>query len=190
MRMLIAAMKMSLDGKIEGPEGYADWVDAWSEDYGLTRQIDACLLGGRMYPGYEQYWSAMQAAPNQPLPMTGRMPTPAELEWARFAARTPHYVLSASQTTARWSTTTFLRRAEDVAALKTAPGKDIYLMGGAQIVASFIEAGLVDELRLIVHPLIAGDGKSPFAGVRRHALELTAARPLEAGCIGLSYKVC
>jgi hypothetical protein len=42
MRKLIAGMKMSLDGKTEGPEGYADWVDAWSEDYGLTAQIDAC----------------------------------------------------------------------------------------------------------------------------------------------------
>ena len=48
MRKLIAAMKTSVDGKIEGADGYADWVDAWSEDYGLTSQIDACLLGGRM----------------------------------------------------------------------------------------------------------------------------------------------
>ncbi len=50
MRKLIAAMKTSVDGKIEGADGYADWVDAWSEDYGLTSQIDACLLGGQMYP--------------------------------------------------------------------------------------------------------------------------------------------
>ena len=53
MRKLIAAMKMSLDAKVEGPDGTADWVEAWSEDYGLTPQIDACLLGGGMYPGYE-----------------------------------------------------------------------------------------------------------------------------------------
>jgi hypothetical protein len=38
-----------------------------------------------MYPGYEQYWTAMQSAPDKPLPMTGRLPTPAEFEWARFA---------------------------------------------------------------------------------------------------------
>lgn len=47
MRNLIAAMKVTLDGKAEGPEGTADWVQAWSEDYGLTTQIDACLLGDR-----------------------------------------------------------------------------------------------------------------------------------------------
>jgi len=55
MRKLIAGMKVSVDGKMEGPEGYADWVEAWSEDYGLTEQIDACVVGGGMYPGYEQY---------------------------------------------------------------------------------------------------------------------------------------
>lgn len=51
MRKLIAAMKISVDGKIEGPEGYADWVEAWSDDYGLMQQVDACLLGAKMYPG-------------------------------------------------------------------------------------------------------------------------------------------
>jgi len=49
-------MKISVDGKIEGPENGADWVEAWSEDYGLTPQIDACLLG-EYVPGYEQYWT-------------------------------------------------------------------------------------------------------------------------------------
>ncbi|TIN43399.1 MAG: dihydrofolate reductase, partial [Mesorhizobium sp.] len=50
-------MKISVDGKMEGPEGYAEWVDAWSEEYGLMPQIDACLLGSIMYAGYERYWS-------------------------------------------------------------------------------------------------------------------------------------
>jgi hypothetical protein len=46
MRKLIAAMKLSADGRSEGPDGGTDWVDAWSEDYGLMERIDACLLGG------------------------------------------------------------------------------------------------------------------------------------------------
>ena len=94
MRKLIAGMKISADGKIAGPEGYADWVEAWSEDYGLTPQIDACLLGGGMYPGYEQRWTTTQNEPDKPRKLTGRVPTLAEVEWARFAAQTPHYVLS------------------------------------------------------------------------------------------------
>jgi len=52
MRKLIAGMKISADGVVGGPDGTgAPWVSAWSEDYGLTPQIDACVLGGGMYPG-------------------------------------------------------------------------------------------------------------------------------------------
>ncbi|MBI5847912.1 MAG: hypothetical protein HZB31_08185 [Nitrospirae bacterium] len=54
MRRLIAGMKVSLDWKFTGPEGYADWVEAWSDDYGIVQVVDACLLGATMYPGYEQ----------------------------------------------------------------------------------------------------------------------------------------
>lgn len=188
MRRLIAAMKVSLDGRIEGAQGYADWVDAWSEDYGLTSQIDACLLGGGMYPGYEQYWSGLQAEPDKPAWITGAPPTPGELEWASFAARTPHYVLSRTLDQAAWPLTRFLRSLEEVAALKRAPGKDIYLMGGGRVAASLIDAGLVDELRLIAHPLIAGQGKPFLSELRQgRALELRKAEPMAGGRLGLSY---
>lgn len=188
MRKLITGMKISLDGKIEGPDGYADWVDAWSEDYGLTAQVDTCLLGGRMYPGYEQYWTAIQNAPDKPLPMTGKLAAPDEVKWARFAAQTPHYVLSNTLTSALWPKTRFLRSLDEIAALKRQPGKDIYLMGGARITANLIDAGLVDELRFIVYPLIAGAGKALFASSeRRRGLELREVRQLQGGRVGLSY---
>jgi dihydrofolate reductase len=189
MRKLIAGFKTSVDGKIEGPDGFADWVEAWSEDYGLSSQIDACLLGGVMYPGYEAYWSSMQQNdPNQPLPMTGKLPIPAELEWARFAARTPHYVLSNTLKSAVWPSTKFLRRLEDIAALKTQPGKDIYLMGGARITTTLLDAGLVDEIRLIVYPLIAGKGKALFAATEiRRGLELRKFERLQDGRLSLIY---
>jgi dihydrofolate reductase len=190
MRKLIAGMKSAVDGKIEGPEGFADWVDTWTDDYGLTPRIDACLLGARMYPGYEQYWTAMQNEPDKPLPMTGKLPTPAELEWARFAAKTPHYVLSSTLTSAAWLDTRFLREVGDVAALKRQPGKDIYLMGGAQIVASLMDAGLVDELRLIIYPLVAGEGKALFATMTsRRRLELEKFQQLPGGRVSLAYGI-
>jgi dihydrofolate reductase len=189
MRKLIAAFKTSVDGKIEGPEGFADWVEAWSEDYGLSSQIDACVLGAAMYPGYEAYWSSMQHNdPNQPLPMTGKLAIPAELEWAGFAAQTPHYVLSKSLKSALWPSTKFLRRLEDVADLKKQPGKDIYLMGGARIASSLLDAGLVDEIRLIVYPLIAGKGKSLFATMdQRSGLALRQCEQLQDGRLSLIY---
>ncbi len=120
MRKLIAGMKMSVDRKIEGPKGYADWVEEWADDYGLMPQIDACLLGG---------------------------------------------------------------------ALKQQPGKDIYLVGGARTTASLIDAGLVDELRLIVYPLIAGEGKALFATTEhRRGLELRKVQQLQDGRVSLIHR--
>jgi dihydrofolate reductase len=188
MRKLIAGFRTSVDGKIEGREGYADWVEAWSEDYGLMQQIDACVLGGGMYPSYEQYWSTIQREPNKLHPMSNKLPTPREVEWARFAEQTAHYVVSTSLTSALWPKTRFLRGIEDIAELKQHPGKGIYLMGGARITASLIDAGLVDELRLIVYPLVAGGGKALFATTeRRHGLELRKAQQHPNGCVSLIY---
>jgi len=191
MRKLIAGMQSSVDGKIEGSEGYADWVETWSDNYALMPQIDACLLGGAMYAGgYERYWTAVATAPDQPLPMTDRLPTPAELEWARFAARTPHYVLSNTLTSAGWPMTRFIRALDEIAALKQQPGKDIYLIGGARTVASLIDAGLVDELRLHIHPLIAGKGKALFATTElRRKLDLKKVESLEGGRVSLIYGI-
>ncbi|HRB81795.1 MAG TPA: dihydrofolate reductase family protein [Nitrospira sp.] len=190
MRKLIAGMKISVDGKIEGPEGHADWVEAWSDDYGLEPQVDACVLGGGMYPGYEQYWTAIQNTPDKPLPMTGKLPTRGEVEWARFAAQTPHYVLSCTLASALWPKASFIRKLEEVAALKQQPGKDIYLVGGARTTASLIDAGLVDELRLIVYPLIAGGGKALFATTeRRRGLQLQKVQQLQGGRVSLIYGI-
>ncbi|HEX7110242.1 MAG TPA: dihydrofolate reductase family protein [Aestuariivirga sp.] len=189
MRKLITGMKLSLDGKIEGAEGYADWVEAWQDDYGLMPQVDACVLGGGMYPGYERYWTGIQNEPDKSAWITGSAPTPAEIEWASFAARTPHYVLSNTLTSALWPKTRFVRGLEEIAALKQQPGKDIYLMGGARITASLIDAGLVDELRLIVYPLIAGEGKALFTMTERRGLELRQVQQLESGRLSLIYGI-
>ena len=190
MRKLIAGMKISVDGKIEGPEGHADWVAAWSDDYGMMPQIDACLLGGGMYPGYEQYWTSIQNEPNKPVWITGGRPTRAEIEWASFAAQTPHYVLSNTLTSALWPNTSFVRGLEEIAALKERSGKDIYLVGGARTTTSLIDAGLVDELHLIVYPLIAGEGKPLFATTEgRRGLELQKVQQLQGGRVEVIYAI-
>ena len=190
MRKLIAGMKISVDGKMEGADGTADWVDAWSEDYGLTPQIDACLLGAGMYPGYEHYWTSIQNEPQTPAWITGKPPTPAEIEWARFITLTPHNVLSSTLTSAVWPTTRFIHGLDEITALKQQPGKDIYLVGGARTTASLIDAGLVDELRLISHPLIAGEGKALFAKAeRRRGLDLRKVEQLPGGRVSLIYGV-
>lgn len=190
MRKLISAMKISLDGKISGPQGSdADWVNGWSDDYGLTERIDACVIGG-LYPDYEQYWSGIWEEPEKILVETNKKPTPGEVKWARFAQKTPHYVLSGSVSSAQWPLTQFLRKTEDVVELKKQSGKDIYLIGGAQTVASLIDAKLVDELRLIVYPLIAGDGKPLFGATRyRHILDLRETHQMSDGRVMLIYDI-
>jgi dihydrofolate reductase len=190
MRRLIGGMQSSLDGKIEGPEGYADWVDAWSDHYDVIPRVDACLLGAGMYPGYEAYWTAVQNGPDKPLPQTGKVPTRGEVEYARFAAQTPHYVVTSTLTSALWPKTSFVRGLDEVAALKQQPGKDIYLIGGARTLASLIDAGLVDELRLTVHPLIAGEGKALFATTeRRRGLDLREVQELQSGRVSVTYGI-
>ena len=188
MRKLITAMKISLDGKFEGPQGYADWVSAWSDDYGLTAQIDACVLGAGMYPGYEQYWTPIQDEPGQVHPLSGVVPTTAEVEWAEFARRTPHYVVSSKLTAATWEQTRFLRGLDELGKLKLEPGKDIYLVGGGSIAAAAIDAGLVDEVRLIVYPVIAGGENTLFKSTAiSRALELRTAEQLPEGRLSLIY---
>ena len=190
MRKLIAGMKISLDGKYEGAEGMADWVDAWSNDYDVLPEIDACILGAGMYSGYEGYWTGIQNEPEKSHWITGKTPTEGELEWARVGAKLPHYVLSSKPISAKWPNTRSLRSLDDVAALKTQAGKSLYLVGGGRTTASLIDAGLVDELRLIVYPVIAGKGKELFANVdRRRGLEARTVKPLDGGKVFLAYGI-
>ena len=190
MRKLIAGMKLSLDGKYEGAEGMADWVDAWSNDYDVLPEIDACILGAGMYSGYEGYWTGIENEPEKPAWITGKAPTQGELEWARTGAKLPHYVLSSKPVSAKWPNTRALRSLDDVAALKTQAGKSLYLVGGGRTTASLIDAGLVDELRLIVYPVIAGKGKELFANVdRRRGLEARTVKPLDGGKVFLAYGI-
>ncbi len=118
-------------------------------------------------------------------------PTPAEIEWAGFAAQTPHYVLSNTLTSALWPKTRFVRGTRRTSRpSKQQPGKDIYLIGGARTTASLIDAGLVDELRLLGYPLIVGQGKALFATIeRRRGLELRKVQPLSNGRVSLIYGI-
>jgi len=142
MRRLIAGMKVSVDEKVEGVQGYADWVEAWSEDYGLMPQVDACLLGAVMYPGYERYWTALQNEPDElsrlPAgcrPGRGRMGPLRRSNAALCVVKHPHF--------GSLATDEFRPGLDEIAALKRQSGKDIYLVGGARTTASLIDAGLV-----------------------------------------------
>ena len=77
---------------------------------------------------------------------------------------------------------------DDLRALKRQPGKDIFVVGGATLVSSLINFELIDELRLVVHPLILGGGKALFKDVTaRHSLRLVSAEPAPSGQVWLTY---
>jgi len=99
-------------------------------------------------------------------------------------------VLSSTVQTATWPNTSFLRSMEEVVALKQQPGKDIYLIGGARITTSMIDAGLVDELRLITYPLIAGSGSDAlFEVAQRRRISLCTVRQLDGGKVASTYRI-
>ena len=188
MRKIIAALQVSVDGFIEGPNGELDWVADWSEDFDMLTQIDTCILGRVMYPGYEQYWMAILANPAGILPFSGRSASKDEIAYARFADQTPHIVLSRTLDKVVWKTTRIVRDVDEIRNMKHQPGKDMYVVGGATLVSSLMNLGLIDELRLMVHPLVLGGGKALFKDVKeRHALKLVRAKPLKSGKVSLTY---
>ena len=189
MKKMIAALQVSVDGFIEGPNGELDWVAEWSNDVDLLNQVDTCVLGGGMYPGYEQYWMAILANPEGILAFTGRKPTKGEIDYAAFADKTPHIVLSTTLEKAAWQTTNIVRDIEDIRKLKRQPGKDIYVVGGANFVSNLLNHGLIDELRLAIQPVIIGGGKALFKDVKgRHGLILKDAKTMASGEVQLIYK--
>lgn len=188
MRKIIAALQVSVDGCIEGPNGELDWVESWDDTFDLIDQVDTCILGSRMYPGYEQYWCAILADPEGVLAFTGRPALKSELDYAQFAARTPHIVLSRTMAAVEWDNARIVRDIAEIRNLKQQPGKDMFAIGGAALVGSLMNENLVDELRLVVQPIVLGEGKALFKDVTgRHALKLLAHKSLGAGRVRLSY---
>jgi dihydrofolate reductase len=188
MRKIIAALQVSLDGLIEGPDGELDWVETWEDTFDLLSQIDTCILGRRMYPGYEQYWSAILANPEGILPFTGKVASKGEIEYAHFAEKTPHIVLSRTLDGVAWNNTRIVRDVDEIRKIKQHPGKDMHAVGGATLVSSLMNLGLIDELRLVVQPVVLGKGKALFKDVKeRHVLKLLEAKPLTSGVVRLTY---
>jgi dihydrofolate reductase len=188
---MIAALQISLDGFTQGgDQGEPSWVDSWADALQLIPDVDAFVQGAGMYPGYGEHWKAILADPTHVPPYETRAPTDREIAYAALAARTPHYVVSTKLERVAWPPTArMIRDLHELRAIKEQPGKNIYVVGGPTLVTSLLNAGLLDELRLIVHPLLLGGGKALFAGVtRRRPLTLVRAEPTEAGRVVLTYR--
>jgi dihydrofolate reductase len=193
MRKIIAALQVSVDGFVEGPNGELDWAmaedeETWKDIFKTLSHVDTFILGRVMYPGYEQYWLSVLANPTGILPFSGRPPTKNEITYARLADQTPHIVVSKTLDKVAWKATRIVRNLEEIRKLKQQPGKDMHVVGGATMVSSLMNAGLVDELKLLVNPLILGGGKALFKDVHeRHALKHVQTKSLNSGKVNLTY---
>lgn len=188
MSSLISAMQITLDGRILGPGDEVDWVDSWADGLGLLPPVSAFVLGGGMFTGYEPFWTAVRDDPAAAAEMLGRDPYPRESEYARVASETPHLVVSTTLAETDWPSARIVGDLDAIRALREQPGDPVYVVGGPGLLASLIGEGLLDELHLIVHPVLAGGGTAFFGGGRGD-LELATAEPLESGRVHLAYRV-
>lgn len=129
-RPFIAAMQVTLDGYILGPDGEADWVDSWADGLELLPPVDAFVLGGGMFPDYEQFWAAIRDDPATAAAWLGRDPYAREVGYARVAAETPHLVLSTTLSDPTWPTARIVRDINELRAFKQQRGDAVYVVGG------------------------------------------------------------
>jgi dihydrofolate reductase len=189
-RKMIAALQISLDGFTQGSDKTGEeWVDSWADALALIPDVDAFVQGANMYPGYGDYWASIESDPERIPPFLTRLPYEHEIAYAHFAAKTPHFVLSKTLDRVSWPPTArIVRDLAALRALKEQPGKNIYVVGGPTLVTSLLNADLLDELRLIVHPLLLGGGKPLFEGANRRSLHFVQAEPSQSGKLILTYR--
>src|SRR5262245_5217162 len=187
-RSLISAMQVTLDGY--SSEGDAEWVDSWADGLALLPPVDAFVLGAGMFPDYEQFWATVLNDPSTAAEWLGRDVYPRELAYARLAAETPHFVLSKTLTETTWPTARIVDNIDEIRALREQPGKAIYVVGGSGLLTNLVRAGLLDELRLIVHPVVVGNGRTLFEEIgERQQFELLSAESTSTGRVNLAYRV-
>ena len=182
MRKLFAFIMTTLDGYYEGPNQEFDF---WVVDEEFNRfaeqqldEVDTLLFGRVTYQGMAAYW-----------------PTPAgEQDDPRLAARMnglSKIVVSRTLDKAEWVNTRLITGnvAAELTTLKAQPGKDIAILGSSNLTASLLQTGLLDEVRIMVNPVVLGAGKSVFrtAG-ERTALKLLKSTHFSSGNVLLRYQ--
>jgi len=185
MGRIVVTEFVSLDGVIEAPGGgeefkHGGWTfevsrgeegDKFKLDEAL--EAEALLLGRVTYEGFAAAWPAMEG------------------EFADKFNGMPKYVVSSTLGEGEWNNTTVLNGelVEEVAKLKQATGGDIVVHGSAQLAQALLEHGLIDELRLMVFPVVLGSGKRLFGPAsEKTALKLASSQTVGDGVAILIYE--
>jgi dihydrofolate reductase len=179
MRRIVAGLFISLDGVVEAPD---QWHFPWFNDEmgeavgsGMAA-ADAMLLGRVTYQEFAAYWADKGS----------------DVELADQMNNTPKYVVSTTLDTVEWRNSTLIRSGvpKELTNLKRKPGKDISIIGSATLVRSLMRDNLLDELRLLVHPIVVGKGKRLFeeGSPQKKALKLVDSKTFKTGVVYLTYQ--
>jgi dihydrofolate reductase len=140
---------------------------------------DAMLLGRVTYEEFAAFWPAQENGEDDQQ-ITGYM------------NKNPKFVVSKTlEEPLEWNNSTLIKEnvAEEIAKLKRRPGKDISITGSPTLVRSLLADGLLDEPRLMVHPIVVGNGKRLFEeGDGQKALELVYSKTFSTGVVYLTYQ--
>jgi dihydrofolate reductase len=185
MGRIVVTEFVSLDGVVEDPGGggdfkYGGWsfeIDRGAEGNEFkvaeTRDSEALLLGRVTYEGFAEAWPSRDG------------------EFADKLNSMPKYVVSSTLTAPEWTNSTVLRGddlVEAVSKLKQDADGDVVVHGSAQLVQTLMEHDLVDELRLMVYPVILGTGKRLFgASGEKKTLRLVDSKVVGDGVMILTY---
>lgn len=182
MKQLFVFIMVSLDGYHEGPNHDLDWhnVDAEFNDFAAAQldEADTLIFGRHTYELMAGFWPTERARATDSV-VAGKMNA------------TPKLVVSNTIKSAGWAGTTVLG-ADFVAELrkrKAAPGKSLAILGSSNLCVSLLEAGLIDDVRLMYNPVLLGRGRPVFAGLTPAVkLELTATRSFKSGNVLHHYR--
>jgi dihydrofolate reductase len=179
MRRLVASQFLSLDGVMEAPE---TWHFPYlNDEMGAVigeaiSETDAFLMGRRTYEEFAAFW------PGQPVD---------EDPIAAAMNGLPKYVASNTLKEVSWENSTLLGDdvVGEVRKLKDQPGKDISITGSATLIRSLLAEGVIDELRLMIHPVVVGSGRRLFEnGTGQTPLELVESKTFSSGVLNLTYR--
>ena len=178
MRKVTAGLFSSIDGVVEAPD---QWQSAFDEELGavlshMLEEQDAVLLGRVTFTEWAGYW-----------------PTSTDEPFASWINSTPKYVASSTlDSVDGWSNSTLIKGsvADFVRELREQPGGTIGTAGSPSLVRSLVEEGLVDELTLMISPVVAGGGRKRLfpADSAQHAFELVEAKPTSSGTVIATYR--
>ena len=211
MRKLVLKMSITADAFVAGPNGELDWLfrtqdpdaSAWTLE--SLRDAGVHAMGRRTFEDMAAFWpvstepfaAAMNEIPKVVFTTRGEVPAPPRENTTGFkhatAARAARgeEPLPASVDVGNWRSPRVASGdlASEVARLKQEPGKEILAHGGARFAQSLVRLGLVDEYRLLVHPVALGRGLGLFSALERPVdLELVSATPFAGGVLAKVYR--